>query len=341
VSDHALAGLRVLDVATLFSAPQIATMLGDYGAEVLKLEPPGGDPLRRMGVQRDGKSVVWELLGRNKRSLELDLETDEGQAEFREHVQWADVLVENFSPELRARRHCTYEELSAINEGLVHVAVSCFGLTGPYADRPGNGTIAEAFAGLTHMIGEPDGPPILPSVAIGDTLTAFWGVIGALVACWNRDVKGGKGRLVDVAMYEPILAVMATTIASWDGKSEPPKRTGSRVPGGVPRSVYETRDGQYVAVSGTTDAQVARVLKIIGRDTPEDRERYGTSAARLEHADDLDVLVAQWIVQHDRDAALGAFLEARVPVTAVNTARDVVTDEQVQTRDSLEAPTRS
>jgi crotonobetainyl-CoA:carnitine CoA-transferase CaiB-like acyl-CoA transferase len=332
MSTGELEGLRVLDIATLFAAPQIATMLGDRGAEVVKVEPPGGDPLRHMGVQRDGTSVVWELVSRNKRSIELDLDTDAGQAELRQLVEWADVLVENFSPELRKRRHCTYEELSAINQRLIQVSVSCFGLTGPYADRPGNGTIAEAFAGLTHMIGEPDGPPILPSVAIGDTLTAFSGVIGVLAACWSRDTKGGKGRLVDVSMYEPILQIMATTIGTWDGTSEPPKRTGSRVPGGVPRNVYKTNDGKFVAISGTTDPQVARVLAVIGHDTPESRARYGKAADRLQVGDQLDTLVADWVAANDRDAVMTAFLDARVPIAPVNDARDIAADPHIKSR---------
>ncbi len=332
--DKPLAGLRVLDVATLFAAPQIATMLAERGAEVTKIEPPGGDPLRRMGVQRDGTSVVWERLSRDKACIELDLETDDGQVVFQEHVARTDVLVENFSPELRARRHCTYDELAAVNHGIVHVAVSCFGLTGPYADRPGNGTVAEAFAGLTHMIGEADGPPLLPSVAIGDTVTAFWGVIEALAACWGRDTGDGRGRLVDVAMVDPILKIMETTLAGWDGKGDPPGRTGSRVRGGVPRNVYETRDGRYVAVSGTTDAQVGRLLPLIGQDTDAARQRYGTSAARLMVADELDAVVADWVRTQDRDDVISALVAARVPVAPVNDARDLAGDPHLRFRRS-------
>jgi formyl-CoA transferase len=182
------------------------------------------------------------------------------------------------------------------------------------------------------MIGEAHGPPILPSVAIGDTVTAFWGVIGALAACWHRDAQGGRGRLVDVAMYEPVLKIMETTIASWDGEREPPKRTGSRVPGGVPRNIYSTRDGRHVAVSGTTDAQVARVLAVIGHDTPAELERYGASAARLRVGDELDALVAEWIAAHDRDDVVTALVDARVPVTPVNDVRDILRDEHISAR---------
>ena len=167
-----------------------------------------------------------------------------------------------------------------MNPSLVVVSVSCYGRSGPYAGRPGAGTLAEAFAGLTEMTGDADGPPMLASVAIGDTVTAFAGVIGALAACWSRDARGARGRLVDVSMYEPILAIMAGTIAAWDGEHPPPRRTGSRVAGGAPRNVYRTGDGRYVAVSGTTDPQVARLLEVMGRTSPEDHARFGRAADR-------------------------------------------------------------
>src|SRR5205807_7094900 len=152
---------------------------------------------------------------------------------------------------------------------------------GPYRDRPGAGTLAEAFAGLTHMTGEADGPPLLPSVPLGDTVTALAGVIGALAACWHRDARGGRGQHVDVSMYEPVLQLVAGAVVSYQEGGPVPTRTGSRVPGGVPRNVYRTADSEWIVVSGTTDAQAARVLKLIGHDTPEARARFGTSAARL------------------------------------------------------------
>jgi crotonobetainyl-CoA:carnitine CoA-transferase CaiB-like acyl-CoA transferase len=185
------------------------------------------------------------------------------------------------------------------------------------------------------MSGEPDGPPTLASVAIGDTLTAFSGVIGAIAACWSRDARGGPGRLVDVSMYEPVLAVMGGTIAGWDGVSPPPARSGSRVHGGAPRNVYRTRDGRYVAVSGTTDTQVARLLPLIGHDTDHHRERFGRAAARATAADELDALVAEWIAARDRDDVVAALLDARIPVSSVNDLADLVADPHVQARRSL------
>jgi crotonobetainyl-CoA:carnitine CoA-transferase CaiB-like acyl-CoA transferase len=272
-ADPPLAGLRVLELATLYAGPQVGAMLGDLGADVVKVEPPGGDPMRGMGVVRDGVSRNWSWVARHKRSIVLDLEADADRQTFHALVGAADVLVENLTPGIRDRWGCRYEQLAAINPALVVVAVSCYGKGGPYADRPGAGTLAEAFGGLAALTGEPDGPPTLASVPLGDTLTAFWGVIGALAASWARQ-RGSPGRLVDVAMYEPVLAVLGGTIAGYD-PADPPVRSGSRVRGGVPRNVYRTRDDEYVAVSGTTDPQVSRLLALLGRDGPEDQDRFG------------------------------------------------------------------
>ena len=335
-----LAGLRVLEVATLYAAPQIGAMLGDLGADVVKVEPPSGDPMRRMGVVRDGVSRNWLWVGRNKRSIALDLATvdSDDRATFRELVGAADVLIENLDGKTRERWGCTYDELATISPGLVVISVSCYGMTGPYADRPGAGTLAEAFGGLAHMTGDADGPPTLASVALGDTLTAFSGVIGAIAACWARDGRGGdgRGRLVDVTMYEPVVVVMGATIATYDPATDPPTRSGSRVHGGVPRNVYRTRDGRWIAVSGTTDAQVARLLALIGKDSPDALERYGTSAARLAVADELDALLAEWVATQEHDAALDALLGARVPAAPVNDVRDLLADPHLEARGDLE-----
>lgn len=329
-----LTGLRVLEVATLYAAPQIGAMLGDLGADVVKVEPPGGDPMRRMGVIRDGVSRSWSWVARGKRSVMLDLDADGDRATFGELVAAADVLVENLTPAVRIRWGCTFEELAARNPRLVVVAVSCYGLTGPYADRPGAGTLAEAFGGLTDLTGDPDGPPMLASVPLGDTLTAFSGVIGALAAAWGRDHGDGRGRLVDVSMYEPVLQVLGGTIAAYDA-GDPPARSGSRVRGGAPRNVYRTRDGEYVAVSGTTDPQVSRLLVLLDRDQPTERERYGQASTRVAHAEELDTLVADWIADRDRDTVVEAFLDARIPITPVNDVAAVLADPHITERRSV------
>ncbi len=327
----ALDDLRVLDLSNLFAVPLVSAILADFGADVVKAEPPDGDPIRWMGALRDGRSLMSAFVNRNKRGVTLDLDRPEGQDLFRRLVPLFDVLVENFTPELRARRHCTYPELAALHPGLVVVSVSCYGVTGPYASRPGAGTLAEAFGGLTHMTGEADGPPMLPSIPLGDTLAGIVGALGAVVACHQR-ARSGEGQLVDVSMYEPVLQLLGSTVASRSPGSPPPARTGSRVPNGVPRNVYRSADGHWLVVSGTTDAQVARVLRVIGEDTPEARERFGTSAARLPVADELDALVAAWIGAHGRDEVLQALLEARVPAAPVNDLDAIVADPHVIAR---------
>jgi formyl-CoA transferase len=332
-----LAGLRVLELATLYAAPQIGAMLGDLGADVVKVEPPAGDPMRHMGVRRDGVSRNWSWVARHKRSIALDLDADADRTTFHGLVERADVLVENLTPAVRSRWGCGFDDLHARNPGLVVASVSCYGLTGPYADRPGAGTLAEAFGGLADLTGDPDGPPMLSSAPLGDTLTAFSGVIGALAGCWARQ-RGGTGRLVDVTMYEPVLAILGGTIAGYD-PADPPRRSGSRVRGGAPRNVYRTRDARYVAVSGTTDPQVARLLVLLDRDRPADRARFGAAADRLGHADELDRLVGAWIAERDRDAVLASFLEARIPVAPVNDLGALFEDEHVAARGSL-APMR-
>jgi crotonobetainyl-CoA:carnitine CoA-transferase CaiB-like acyl-CoA transferase len=334
----ALAGLRVLDLTTLLAAPQIAAMLGDFGADVVKIEPRTGDPLRQIGVRRGEGSPAWAWVSRNKRAMTLDLDREDGRQVFQRLVGEADVLVENLTPALRERWQCDFASLSARNPRLVVVSVSCYGQSGPLASEPGAGALAEAFAGFAHMNGESGGPPILPSLPLGDAMTGFSGVIGALLACYWRDRReggSGRGQHVDVSMHEPILQLLGLPIATWDGEGPGPRRNGSRVEGGVPRNLYRCRDDRFVALSGTTDAQVARVLEGIGRDGPEDLARYGRSASRLRFADELDALVAAWIAEHDRDEVLAVFRARRVPVGPVHDLAELARDPHVRARESL------
>jgi crotonobetainyl-CoA:carnitine CoA-transferase CaiB-like acyl-CoA transferase len=333
----ALAGLRVLDISTFLAAPQIAAMLGDFGADVIKLEPPDGEAIRRIGAQRHGQSLMWALASRNKRAITCDLEQEEGRDLLRRLVAEVDVLVENYPAATLETWGCAWEDLVARNPDLVMVSVSCYGRTGPLADRSGAGTLAEAFGGLTNMTGEADGPPMLPSIPLGDTLVAFSGVIGALVAAWHARVNGGGGQHVDVSMYEPVLTLLQPTIVGWDpsGDEPPPHRTGSRVPNGVPRNVYRTRDDRWLVVSGTTDRQVERILDLIGRTTDDDRARFARSADRLRHADELDALVAGWVAEHDADAVIAQLEARRVPVAPVHDVPGLLADPHIAARGSL------
>jgi crotonobetainyl-CoA:carnitine CoA-transferase CaiB-like acyl-CoA transferase len=331
----ALAGLRVADLSTLLAGPQVAALLADLGADVVKVEPPSGDPLQSLGAQRAGRSLPYVLANRGKRRVVVDPAGPGGLADLARLTACADVVVTNQPRTLLERWDCTPEAIAERNPAAVVVTVSCFGTDGPWADRPGNGSLAEAFAGLTFLTGEPDAAPLLPSVALGDSLVALAGAFGALAACWHRDARGGKGQHVDVAMYEPIVALLGPAVAAWQPGDDPPARTGSRVPGGVPRNVYRAGDGRFLVLSGTTDAQVARVLATIGRDTPDDHRRYGASADRLARADELDDLVAGWIADRPRDEAVAAFDAARVPVAPVHDLAELAAHPQAIARGSL------
>ncbi len=338
MAPRALEGLRVLDLAILFSAPQIAAMLGDLGADVVKVEPPprdgkpGGDPMRGMGAQRNGKSLTWGLVSRNKRVVTLDPTTADGRALLRRLIETADVVVENLPRRTLEQWGCTPEEMQAINPNSVVVSVSCYGSSGPYAGRDGNGSLAEAFGGLTNLTGEADGPPMLPSIALGDTLTAIDGTVGTLAACYYRDARGGTGQHVDVSMFEPVLQLLTGSVAAWERGAPPPHRTGSRVANGVPRNVYRTRDDTWLVVSATTDNQVGRLLPLLGLDTEDGLARFAKAAARGQHADELDGLVADWIATHDRDDVIEQFLDARLPVAPVNDLAALVADPHVVAR---------
>ncbi len=334
----ALAGLKVLDLTNLLAAPQVAATLADFGADVVKIEPREGDPLRRIGIQRGGASPQWALVSRNKRAITLDLDHAEGQRVFGELVDRADVLVENLPTKLLERWHCGYAELAVRYPRLIVVSVTCYGRKGPYADRAGAGTLAEAFAGFAHLNGEADGPPMVPSLPLGDTLSGFSGVIGTLMALYARDrmAQGsGLGQHVDVSMIEPILQLLALPLVNHDGQGPGPRRMGSRVPGGVPRNLYRASDGDWMALSGTTDAQVARILGLIGRDTPADHTRFGTSEARLAAADELDGCVASWISERPRDQALESFHAIRIPVAPVNDLGALLDDPHIRERASV------
>jgi crotonobetainyl-CoA:carnitine CoA-transferase CaiB-like acyl-CoA transferase len=340
MADHAsgaLAGLRVLDISTFFAAPQISAMLGDFGADVVKIEPAAGEASRKIGAQRKGASLMWALASRNKRTVTLDLTNERGRDLLRELVARADVLVENYPVEQLREWGLSYEDLRALNDGLVMVSVSCYGNTGPLADRPGAGTLAEAFGGLTYMTGEAAGPPMLPSLPLGDTLSALSGTIGALVACYHRKVNGGGGQHVDVSFYEPVLTLVQPTIIAYDPLSgeSPPSRTGSRIPTGVPRNVYRARDDRWLVLSGTTDRQVARILTIIGAETPEGRAKFALSKDRIANADELDALVAEWIAAHDLDEVLEVMASNRVPAAPVNDVPALLADAHIRARDSI------
>jgi len=336
-----LGRLRVLDLASLFPAPLLAAMLGDYGAEVIKVEPPEGDPLRGIGVMRDGKSLSWAAAGRNKRSVTLNLADARARPLLHRLAQSADVLIENFPRDAARRFGVEYEQLRAVNPRLIVATLSCYGVSGPYAERGGNGTLSEAYAGLTNMTGEADGPPMLSSVALGDGLAAIHGLSGILAALYARDAAdpgrdetAGLGQHVDLTIYEPVLQLMIMSVARYGAGDAGERRCGSRLPGAAPRNVYAARDG-WVVISALTDRVVKRLLEVMGRATPEDLARFGNNAARAANADALDRAVAEWVATQPRDRVVELLAEARIPVTPVNDMAAVFADPHILARGNL------
>jgi crotonobetainyl-CoA:carnitine CoA-transferase CaiB-like acyl-CoA transferase len=333
--DGALAGIRVLELATLYSAPLIGAMLGDLGADVVKIETPTGDPMRQMGEMRGGRSLGWAHVGRNKRSVVLDLEGTGDRATMERLVARADVLITNQPRDVLTRWGCAWHQVSVHNPRLVAVEMSAYGSDGPLGGLPGNGSMSEAFGGVASMIGEFDGPPMLASVPLGDTLAAWQGAFGTVVALYARDASGGTGQRIDLAMYEPVLALLATASLGWRPDRPAPRRNGSRVDGAVPRNVYRTADDHYVVISGPTDQQVVRILELLGRAGPTDLARFGNAPSRVVHGDELDGLVADWVRAHTATEVTGAMDALRIPHSPVNDLGDIAAHPQVRHRHSL------
>jgi formyl-CoA transferase len=330
----ALDGLRVLDVSTLFAGPLAATMLGDFGADVIKVEHPKGDPVRNHGASKDGVGLWGKVVGRNKRGITLYLGSPEGQEVFRRLVATADVVIENFRPGTLERWGLGYEELSRINPGLVLVRVTGFGQFGPYSGRPGFGTLAEAMSGFAAITGEPDGPPTLPPFGLADGISALAAAFATMAALRAREATG-QGQVVDLAIIEPILTLLGPQPTVYDALGQLQPRTGNRSANNAPRNTYRTRDGRWVAVSTSAQSIAERVMHLVGRPEFLDEPWFASGAERAEHADELDEAVGSWIAARDREEVVRAFEEAQAAVAPIYDVRDVLADPQFAALGSL------
>ena len=330
----ALAGLKVLDVSTLFAGPLAATMLGDFGADVVKVEHPRGDPVRSHGASKDGIGLWGKVVGRNKRGITLYLGSPEGQDVFRRLVADADVVIENFRPGTLERWGLGYEQLSAENPGLVLTRVTGFGQIGPYAGRPGFGTLAEAMSGFAAITGEPDGPPTLPPFGLADGIAALAAAFATMTALRAREATG-RGQVVDLAIIEPILTLLGPQPTVWDALHQVQERSGNRSANNAPRNTYLTRDGRWVAVSTSAQSIAERVMTLVGRPELTQEPWFASGGERAKHADVLDEAVASWVARHDRDEVVRAFEEAHAAVAPIYDVRDVVADPQFQALGSL------
>ncbi|AOW86472.1 MULTISPECIES: CaiB/BaiF CoA transferase family protein [Streptomyces] len=330
-----LTGLRVLDLATLFAGPLAATMLGDFGAEVIKVEhPTRPDPSRGHGPSKDGVGLWWKVLGRNKSAITLDLSRPAGRATLLRLAATADVVVENFRPGTLEKWDLGWEELSAVNPRLVLTRVTGFGQFGPYARRPGFGTLAEAMSGFAATTGEPDGPPTLPPFGLADSIAALATAYAVMTALSARE-RTGEGQVVDMAIIEPILTVLGPQPTWYDQLGHVQPRTGNRSQNNAPRNTYRTADGTWVAVSTSAQSIAERVMRLVGRPELIDKPWFATGAERARHADVLDAAVGDWIARHTRADVLAAFEKAEAAVAPVQDVRDVMDDPQYRALDTV------
>ncbi|MFF0202946.1 CaiB/BaiF CoA transferase family protein [Streptomyces sp. NPDC005017] len=330
-----LSGLRVLDVATLFAGPLAATMLGDFGAEVVKVEHPRRpDPSRGHGPDKDGVGLWWKMLGRNKRTITLDLSRPGGRATLLRLAATADVVVENFRPGTLEKWDLGWPELSAVNPRLVLARVTGFGQFGPSAHRPGFGTLAEAMSGFAAITGEPDAPPTLPPFGLADSIAGLATAYAVMTALAARE-RTGEGQVVDMAIIEPILTVLGPQPLWYDQLGHVQPRTGNRSQNNAPRNTYRTADGSWVAVSTSAQSVAERVMRLVGRPELIDEPWFATGADRARHSDVLDEAVGSWIAGRGRTEVLLAFEKADAAIAPVQDVRDVMTDPQYAALDTL------
>ena len=330
-----LAGVRVLELGQLIAGPFCGKILGEFGADVIKIEPPeGGDPLRNWRLVKDGTSVWWQVQSRNKRSVTVDLRVAEGQEIVRKLAAEADALIENFRPGTLEKWGLGWEDLSRLNPKLVMLRLSGYGQTGPYRDQPGFGSIGEAMGGLRHLTGEPGRISVRVGVSIGDTLAALHGAIGVLLALFHHKVNGGPGQVIDVALYEAVFNVMESLIPEYSAFGVVREAAGSALPGIVPTNAYRCSDG-YVLIAGNGDSIFLRLMKAIDRDDLGAAPDLANNAGRVKRVQEIDGAIEAWTRTRTIDAALKAMEAARVPAGRVYNAKDIAEDPHYRARGML------
>lgn len=331
-----LSNLRIIELANVVAGPSVGKHLSDFGAEVIKIERPGdGDTARAMGEQVGSRSAWWLLIGRNKRSVTLDLKHPKGRHVLLRLVESADALVESFRPGVLERLDLAPETLQTANSRLVVVRVSAFGQTGPYSHRPGFGTLAEAFSGLSDISGYRGQPPLLAPFALADEVAGLFATWSLLAALYDRDAQGGSGQTIDISLYESVFNILGPlpTLYRASGRLQP--RNGSRLTFSSPRNVYQTRDGYFFAVSGTTPSAAERVIRLIGGEDLLADPRFATHEARATHAEELDRLVAAWVGERDANEVDRLFSEAGAAGIRVLSMADVFADPHYQARETV------
>ena len=331
-----LAGLRVIDASTILAGPLAAQILGDFGAEVIKVEHPRhGDGMRGHGFAKDGVPLWWKMIGRNKRTIGIKLSDPDGAALFRDLAATADVIVENFRPGTLERWGLGYDLLSAKNKGLILVRVTGFGQEGPYRDRVAFGTLIEAMSGFAHLTGEPEGPPTLPPFGLADSVGGLAAVNAAVMALYERDARSGLGQVIDLALLEPMMAAVGPSVIYYDQLGIDQVRTGNRSQNNAPRNTYRTSDHKWVAISTSANSIAARVMTLVGHPEVIVEPWFATGGSRAEHADELDAMVGDWIAVRSSEEVVAAFAEAGAAVAPVYSPSELLADPQVIDRDMI------
>jgi crotonobetainyl-CoA:carnitine CoA-transferase CaiB-like acyl-CoA transferase len=335
-----LAGVRVIEFGGLIAGPYAASVLAQFGAEVIKVESPGeGDPLRKWRKLHGGTSVWWYSLSRNKKSITLNLKAEKGQQIARDLVRTANIVIENFRPGVLEGWGLGWDDLSTVNPTLVMVRISGYGQSGPYKDRPGFAAIAEAMGGLRHVTGYPDRPPVRAGVSLGDSLAGIYGVIGALMAMHHVTNNNGRGQFVDVALYEAVFGVMESLLPEFSRFRHIREPSGGSLPGIAPSNTYPCQDGSYVVIAGNSDGIFKRLMHLIGRPDLADDPSLARNDGRAKQERMLDEAIEAWTLQHDAEQVLTALARADVPGGRIYTAADIYDDPHYRARGMIEPVT--
>ncbi|WP_172831637.1 CaiB/BaiF CoA transferase family protein [Mycobacterium asiaticum] len=329
-----LDGVRVLDFATLAAAPLVATYLGEFGADVIKVEDPdGGDPIRGWGNQHNGIGLMWKSISRNKRSVTLNLRHAEGQELARSLVAEADVVIVNTRPHTLRKWGLDYERLRAVNDKIVMLHITGFGLSGPKSERPGFGTLGEAMSGFAHLTGESDGPPTLPPFMLADGVASLNAAYAVMMALYHRDVHGAPGQLIDINLIDPLARLLEQTLLAHDQLGLVPQRAGNRWDISAPRNTYRTSDGKWLAMSGSSPSLALRVFKAIGRSDLVTDADFSDPQRRLARAAEVDAVVAEWVARQTLSDAMAILDAHEVAAAPVYDITDLLADEQLKHRE--------
>jgi crotonobetainyl-CoA:carnitine CoA-transferase CaiB-like acyl-CoA transferase len=333
---EALKGIKVIELGQLIAGPFAGKTLAEFGADVIKVEPvDAGDPLRKWRLLRNGTSVWWEVQSRNKRSVELDLRSADGQAVVRSLAAEADVLIENFKPGTMEAWGLGWEELHRLNPRLVMLRISGYGQTGPYRHKPGFGVLGEAMGGLRYLTGEPGRVPVRTGISIGDTLSAMHGVMGVLMALYHRDARGGSGQMIDVALYESVFNVMESLVPEYDAFGVVRERSGSALPGIAPTNAYRCADGAYALIAGNGDSIFRRLMAAIGRSDLENDAGLARNDGRVARVQEIDAAIEAWTQQRPLAEVLQVLDSANVPAGRIYSVADIVSDPQYLAREMV------